>query len=107
MKNTITNKPKRLSYNIRISKQDAEIIKKLRNTYCVNISVFIRKSINDLYDQLKKKKWKKINWLNLGRKFDKFVKNKEISCKIIRNKETKWKQAEWFIIIKATNAFLD
>jgi len=56
MKNTITNKPKRLSYNIRISKQDAEIIKKLRNTYCVNISVFIRKSINDLYDQLKKKK---------------------------------------------------
>ena len=52
MKNPIKNRPERRSYNVRISKQDDEIINKLRNFYCVNIPIFIRKSLNDLHDKL-------------------------------------------------------
>jgi hypothetical protein len=55
MKNPRKNRPERRSYNLRISKEDDDIMRKLRNFYCVNIPVFIRKSINDLYNQLRNK----------------------------------------------------
>jgi len=50
------NQQERHSYNFRISKQDKDIITKLRNNYCVNIAVFLRKSLNDLYNKMKEKK---------------------------------------------------
>jgi hypothetical protein len=54
MKNSKKNRPERRSYNLRISKQEDDIMRKLKNIYCVNIPVFIRKSLNDLYNQLRK-----------------------------------------------------
>lgn len=42
----------RISYNVRITENEDLIIKKLRETYCVNVSQFLRKAINNLYRQL-------------------------------------------------------
>ena len=48
------NKPERRGLNLRITIEEDEMIAKLRNTHCVNVSQFIRKSLKDLFDKLER-----------------------------------------------------
>jgi len=46
----------RKGYNIRITPDEMEMMRKLRTTYCVNVAQFLRKSLTDLYENLRNKK---------------------------------------------------
>ena len=52
-------RPDRRSYNLRITKDEDEIIRRLRDIYCVNIPQLLRKTLSDLYEKLEKKNGQK------------------------------------------------
>ena len=41
------------NYNIKITKEDEEIIKSLRDDFCLNISQYIRKCLRDVHKEMK------------------------------------------------------
>jgi hypothetical protein len=48
-------RPDRRSYNLRITKEEDEMIRRLRDIHCVNIPQLLRKTLSDLYERLEKK----------------------------------------------------
>ena len=45
-------KEKFTKFNIRVTREEEEMIKNLRDEYCINISQYVRKSLRDLSEKL-------------------------------------------------------